>query len=356
MSEMNVLESRLPIRRLRNYFQLITVISLGVAIAGCSAPEQIADVTESPDAANLPTVPAITADATRPNQFAILIAGPGADAELASDVEVMLSEIGAQRGLTVERRETLARENMPEGLRLVVALAPDPGIVEMAGAAPQVQFVAVGITGIEAGGNLTVVGGEGGKPEYVGFMAGYTAAIITEDWRVGILAISDTVDGQLVRESFLTGVRYFCGLCLQAYPPFVAYPLFVELPVGASAEQWQDAANQLLNSSVRTIYIAPDVGDTTLLEYLGQAGVAIIGSTAPAEEYQQFWVATIQVDYLALLRETLESVLAGQGGSSIALSPEFRNVNPELLSVGKLSHVEGILKELLAGYILPTSP
>ena len=102
--------------------------------------------------------------------------------------------------------------------------------------------------------------------------------------------------------------------------------------------------------------MAPGVGDDALLEHLAQSGVAIIGSTAPAEEFEPFWVATIQVDFLAMLKETLESVLAGQGGSSIALSPEFRYVNPELLSIGKLSHVEGILKELLAGYILPTTP
>ncbi|MCH8243403.1 MAG: hypothetical protein IH897_12465 [Planctomycetes bacterium] len=81
-------------------------------------------------------------DTTTSNQIAILIAGPGADAVLASEVEVVLSEIGTLHGLTVERREALGSENMPDGLRLVVALAPDPGIAELAESAPQVDFLA----------------------------------------------------------------------------------------------------------------------------------------------------------------------------------------------------------------------
>ena len=331
------------------------LLFLWLVIGACNPPDLNGGATDTPDNGSVPAS-ATAPESPTPSPMAILVASPESDANLTSEVEDVLVEFGENNGLLVEKREGLASTDLPDGLRIVVALPPDPGIVDLAASAPQVQFVAVGIPGLQPGGNLTVIESAGGKPEHVGFMAGVTAAIITQDWRVGVISVSDTEEGQLARESFITGVRYYCGLCQQTYPPYYEYPLFVEMPAEASAEQWRASADQLLSSAVTTVYVAPGVGDGSLLEYIAQSGAAIIGSVPPPEGFGANWIATIQADFREGLQSTLASVLAGQTGDSVEVSLNFLFVNPDWLSIGRLTYINTILDDLLAGYILPVEP
>jgi hypothetical protein len=352
---MKNLEAVLPKHMLRIPHPTYMIIFLWLILGACNAPDLNGAATDTPENGSVPAS-ATAPESPAPSPMAILLAGPESDANLAAEVEEVLAEFGKNNGLLVEKREGLASTDFPDGLRIVVALSPDPGIADLAAAAPQVQFVTVAIAGIQTGSNLTVIESAGGKPEHAGFMAGITAAIITKEWRVGVLSISDTTAGQLSRESFITGVRYYCGLCRQAYPPYYEYPLFAELPTGASSEQWRSSADQLLSSAVTTVYVAPGVGDNSLLEYLSQSGVSIIGSVPPPVELESNWVATIQVDFQAALERTLVSAMAGQTGQSVEMRPEFLDVNPERLSIGRLVYIKKILDELVAGYILPVEP
>jgi hypothetical protein len=346
------LEAFLPIHMRHIPRPTYFLIFLWLVLGACNAPDQNGLVTDAPENGSVPAASATAPDSSTPSPIAIMIASLDSDANLAAEVEEVLTEFGESNGLLVERRERLAGTDLPDGLRIVVGLSPDPGIVELAASAPQVQFVAIGIPGVQPGGNLTVIESTVGKPEHLGFIAGYTAAIITEDWRVAVISVSDTEEGQLFRESFLTGVRYYCGLCRQTYPPYYNYPLSEELPAGASAEQWRSSADQLLSSAVMTVYVAPGAGDNSLLEYIAQSGAVIIGSVPPPEELGANWVATIQVDFRAALR----SALAEQKGESVETRPEFLFVNPERLSIGRLAHIKAILDDLAAGYILPVEP
>lgn len=352
---MKNLAAVLPKHMLRIPRPTYLILFLCLSLGACNATDLNGRATDTPENGSVPAS-ATAPESPAPSPMAILVASPESDAKLAAEVEEVLTEFGKNNSLLVEKWDGLASTDLPDGLRIVVALSPDPGIIDLAASAPQVQFVTIGIAGVQPGGNLTVIQSAGGKPEHVGFMAGITAAIITDDWRVGVISISDTEQGQLARESFITGVRYYCGLCPQAYPPYYEYPLFVEGPAGASAEQWRASADQLLSSAVTTVYVAPGVGDTSLLEYLAQSGAAIIGSVPPPEELEVNWVATIQVDFRTALQNTLASVLAEQKGESVELGLEFLFVNPEWLSIGRLTYINTILDDLLAGYILPVEP
>lgn len=328
--------------------------SLILAISACTPADQpnVEDQTESTqiftaDISNTP-IPAI------PSPLAILLATPESDLTLASEIEAILIQFGQQNGLDVKRQENLNPAEIPKGLKIVVVLAPASGITELAAAAPKVQLLVIGSSEIQAGGNITTLGT--GNPEHLGFIAGYTAAIITEDWRVGVLSVSDTSEGQLISESFMIGARFFCGLCLPLYPPYGGYPLFAERPAGSSADQWRAAADQLLNNAVTTIYVSPGVADNSLLEYLAQAGVSIIGSTIPPENLRSSWVATLTTDLQTSFWDTLPSLIAGQGGYNVNLPIEFQHVNFEMLSSGKITHILEIQVELIAGFIFPLAP
>jgi hypothetical protein len=103
-----------------------------------------------------------------------------------------------------------------------------------------------------------------------------------------VISVSDTAEGIAARTGFINGVVYFCGTCRQIYPPFfdsqnqlIQYPLFVELPSGAAENEWEAAADSLLSRSVDTIYVAPGAGGESLLSYLAQAGVKLVGGSPP---------------------------------------------------------------------------
>ncbi|MBW8012460.1 MAG: hypothetical protein FVQ83_14690 [Chloroflexi bacterium] len=328
-------------------------------ISACAAPtpteQRITLEVEINPTLTLPPLPT----ATEPVEIVysiILLADPNSDPQLNSEVEAVLRAFAGETGMLFENRPSLEISNLPENLRLVVALNPISNVGELAAAAPRTAFVAIGISGLQAGGNLTVIGGDGMGIEDQGFIAGYTAAVITEDWRVAVISRSDTSTGQQTRQSFMVGVRYFCGLCLQVYPPFYEYPLFAELPVSASPEEWRIAAAGLLDRAVKTIYVATDAGDSSLLDYLAQSGVLIIGSSPPPENLRQNWVATIQPDIATLLQDVLPGIFSGQDGSELPISLSLQEVNSELLSAGRLEHVEAVLVELLAGFISPFEP
>src|SRR4030065_2030501 len=112
---------------------------------------------------------------------------------------------------------------VPE-LRLVLAVPPDPGLAELAASAPATQFLALGIPGLKAAPNLTLIGVEGGRPDQHGFIAGVIAAMLSADWRVGAISLADSAEGRSARSGFLNGVEYFCGLFCPPPPPPSQYP------------------------------------------------------------------------------------------------------------------------------------
>jgi hypothetical protein len=212
--------------------------------------------------------------------------------------------------------------------------------------------VAVGIAGLQAGGNLTVVGGGGAQADQQGFIAGYLAAVVTPDWRAGVISVADTPEGQGARQGFLAGVEYFCGLCNPYYPPFLAYPLYAELPAGTT--DWQAAADLLIQNAVDTIYIAPGTGDASLAAQLANAGKLLIGTGAPPPEAAGQWLASVEGGLTVGLEEVLRKALAGEASGQVNPAFALTHVNNERLSAGRQANVEAIMLEVQSGVVAPT--
>jgi len=223
----------------------------------------------------------------------------------------------------------------------------------MAASAPDTQFLAVGIPGLESAPNLTLIGKAGDRPDQQGFIAGVIAAMLSPDWRAGAISLSDTVEGRSARSGFLNGMVYFCGLCRPIHSPFYAYPLYFELPSTATSAEWQEAANYMVDHYVQTVYVYPGAGDEAMLSSLAAAGVNIISSGEPPETASENWVVSLTTDPLPLIQSQVEGLLNGtiSGGQSLAVPIQFTNINPALFTLGKQRLAEQILSDLLAGYI-----
>jgi hypothetical protein len=334
---------------------LLLLLLLGLMLSSCNAvlPSTTPTANEGqPTAAVLPSeTPIPTATNTPPPPLAILLAPPQADADLASSLQSALEATITAAGLRWQVRQSLASEDLGQELRLVIVLPPDPGAAELAASAPNTHFLVVGIAGLQPTQNLSLIGTQGARPDQAGFMAGVIAAIITPDWRVGAISTSDNAGGIAARQGFINGAIYFCGLCSPAYPPYIDYPLYVELPTGSAASEWQAAADLLLGQSVTTIYVYPEAGDAALRNYLAEKGVKLIGSEMPPEGLEASWAASLLPDLLPAISGALPALLGGEGGIDLPAPLQIGAINPKLFSPGRQQLAEEILADLLAGYI-----
>jgi hypothetical protein len=150
---------------------------------------------------------------------------------------------------------------------------------------------------------------------------------------------------------FVNGVIFYCGLCRPAYPPFFQYPVYAEIPGGASQGELQAAADNLIANAVETVYVFPGAGNEVLLDYLAQAGITIIGGTAPPEGVQSQWAATVQVDVVDALKLYWPDLIEGEGGVNVGAPLSITNRNEDLFSPGRQRLVEQMQADLMAGYV-----
>lgn len=337
---------------------LILLVSMLVAGCGGQGTPVLSTATEqAPTQDSLLPTEAITqppavADTPVPlPPRALLWAPAGSDPALAGELETGLRAPLEQAGVELERVESLDAAGLGVEVRLVVALAPAPGLAELAAAAPHAQFLAAGIPGLQPAANLSVIGAEGRRPDQEGFIAGVVAAITTYDWRVGVLSTADTDAGIAYRQGFLNGAVYFCGLCNPSFGPIVDYPVYAEAAAGASAADWQAAVQALVDSAVETVYVSPLVTDPAAWEALaGTQMVLITGAPLPADLAAR-GVVQIRPDPLPAALELLPRLLAGEGGLIFPLPIRFVEVNEERFSPGRQVRAKEILADLLAGYI-----
>ena len=291
--------------------------------------------------------PVLTPTETQPSPLAVLLAPDGSDLAQAEVLRSGLAEAITQAGLRWEVRTGL--DPLEPGLRLIIAIPPDPGVANLASAAPQVQFLAVGIPGLQPTANLSLIGGDN-RYDQQGFMAGVIAAMLTPDWRAGAISLADTAAGKAARNGFMNGAVYFCGLCQAYHGPIFDYPLYVEIPSGASQAEWQAAVDALIGKAVQTVYVFPGAGEPGMLEALAGAGIKIISNGTPPENLRSHWVASLDGEPIPLILRHLPDLLEGKGFAE-SMPVVMREVNPDLFSPGRQALAEKIRNDLLSGAI-----
>ncbi|MGE5123512.1 MAG: hypothetical protein ACM3H7_03280 [Acidobacteriaceae bacterium] len=336
----------------------VLLILLGWYLSACGAVTRttLPAVTPFPNPSSTPTPtsqPTITPTATSMRPVVILLALAGADQAFVTSLQADLSSTITASGLHMLVRQVLAADELSPNVRLVLAIPPDPGLAQLVAAAPATPFLALGITNLEASPNLTVIDVVNNRPDQQGFVAGVIAAMLSPDWRAGIISLSDTPAGKAARTAFLNGVEYFCGLCRPAHPPFYEYPLSIELPSTATSVEWQEAANYMADHDARAVYIPPGAGDESMQAILAQAGIMIIGNGVPPDAARTTWALSLEADPLPIIQEQVKGLLDGSlaGGRTVSVPIHFGEINPTLFTPGKQRLAEQVLSDLQQGYI-----
>jgi len=333
-----------------------TLFFLSILLVACSSASNGTQEIPTPVLTELPTetpTPTEPPPPTATNQppLVLLIASSEGDQTHLDELRSTLSELSNAQGFRFQVHPTLAPEELTPEVLVVVVVPPFSGLPDLAALAPHTQFVGVDIPGLEPTENITVIGPDGAAPDQLGFLAGYIAAVVTSDWRVGTISTNDSPAGIGSRNGFLNGAVFFCGFCNPPYPPFYQYPIFVVLHSGATPAEWQLVADTVKDNYVETVYVFPSADGNELLANLAGAGINLIGGITPPDDIRRNWVATVHADATGALQQIWPDLVTGNGGFRLPLTLKISNVNEDLFSPGRQRLVEQIRLDLQNGFI-----
>ena len=337
--------------RVKHLFFLICIIAI-LSACGGSATE-IAGPTAVPTPTPLPPPTMIP---TLSTPLALLVLP--ADMEKASSdlYQKTVYDLAQGSGFRFQVRNALTPADLADPtLKVVIALPPDPGLASLAPTAPGVQFLAVNIPEFTAGGNVSVLAGDS-QVDLPAFLAGYTAALISDEYHIGMIIPKDNVDAQRAFNAFNNGKTYYCGLCRTFYISQFGYPTYIEIPADEDPAHYGGYANVLINDrKVYTLYVYPTLANADFISYIGTQGVMLIGTSMP-DPRPGGWVMTIRPDTIKAIQTAWPNLIAGQGGINVQSPLGIADVDPDLLSPGKLRLVQETLDALLAGRIATANP
>jgi hypothetical protein len=332
--------------------QLIIIGSL--LLSACSI---IQSKTPSPDLtatmiALTPTKNPATPTSLPP--LVVLVSPDGADTALAEQLEQKMKSLADIGDMRFQVRPALAMADLSTDMTIVAAMAPDPGLSALAQAAPKTQFIGIGIEGLTAGENLSMIHARVYDDESLAFIAGFIAGVITPDWRAGILLPMDQTSALLLLQAYSNGLHYWCGLCQPAYAPFVVYPQSAQVTTPADLVATLSTVDTLTNVGVTTIYLPAEVSTTALLEYIAQKRVMMIGVGEPPASVASFWVVSLRAGSpIGPFESVWADVLDGHGGIDIEIPLELTDTGAGLLGEARQRVINEMLVELSSGLIDP---
>lgn len=331
--------------RIRFIFLLAALFLL----AGCGGQTETVPPplpTETPASALPPTAAPST-------PLVILVMPADLPREQYDAYQALIYDLAQANGMRFQVLNTLTVEDVRlEGpsLRVVIVFPPDPGLSELAAAAPQAQFLAVGIRGVSAGGNISTIGIEVPIDQQA-FLAGYTAAMLADDYRVGMITLRDDPQEAVAIQAFENGYRFYCGLCTQQYPPWYNYPIVIRIPPDERVDYYPAYGEAILDYLVEVTYVYPPVATPDMLDRLATYNMLLISERMPFPALQPNWVMSIEARPADALAQAFPALLAGQGGQIFVTPLALTDVNPDLLTEGKQRLVQQLLEDLQAGYV-----
>ncbi len=297
-----------------------------------------------------------TAVPTPSAPLAVLIVPADMDKTLSDSYQTTVYKLAQGSSLRFQVRNTFTTADLDPSLKIVIALPPDPGIAGLAAAAPKVQFLAINIPGITAGNNVSTLA-TNSREDVPAFVAGYTAAMISDDYRAGMIMPKDDATAQVAAGAFANGMAYYCGLCtsFRLYSDqsgaALGFPQFVQIPAADAPTRLGGWANFLVGSQkVNAVYVYPDpkVGVQQLYDALGQTGAQIISLTVPSPK-PAGWVMAIRPDEVKAIQSAWPILLGRQGGQAVPSPLGLAEVDPSFLSPGKERLVQQVLDDVQSG-------
>ncbi|GAB4426809.1 MAG: hypothetical protein Kow002_15960 [Anaerolineales bacterium] len=330
------------------FFSILMIAAL--ALSACGGETQVP--TDAPAVPTDTLVPTIAPTETPASPLAILVLPQEMDQESYDLYQAVVYDLAQQAGMRFQVRNTLHEADLEPALKIVIIFPPQPegSLAALAAAAPQTQFLAINIPDVIPGGNISVLA-ENTQQDVVAFMAGYIGALVTEDYRIGMIYPQNDPEALQAVSAFTNGMRYYCGECQGFYYLPYTFPQTIEIPSDEDPSRYSAYAEYLISQrQVDYIYVHPDLATPDFLTYVGNAGAPQVGATA-LDQKPLYWVASLRPDVVGAIQAAWPMLLAGQGGQAIQSPLTLTDVDPTLLSPGKQALADQVLADVLAGQI-----
>ncbi len=330
-----------------NHALKITLLGILILLTACGGAGDNGQAPATPTLER-PIIP--TASPTAAPGLVYLVSGGEVSERMTSRVEDLVTTLSAAEGSEFIVLAEISDSDLEQNAKVVFYLPPDQGLNDLVARHPAVQFVAIGIHGLSEADNLTRIGPDGMGSDHVGFIAGVISAVVTPDWRVGAVSVLNSGEEQASNLAFQNGVKFYCGLCRQDYPPFHSYPLGVEAS-SSDVSAVQDAIDTLANLDVDTIFLSPELSGTASAEMLEGPDLSYIGGMSPGDDLGAKWIATVRAAPELAIAEIWDNVWMGDGGGTVSMPIIIEDINSERLTPGREAWVQELLQDLINGYI-----
>lgn len=334
--------------------RFITLLSLLLLLVSACGNRAEPPATSAPVSTET-SIPAPVLTSTSATPLAVLVVPPDLDPDTSNLYQKTVYDLTQQSGFRFQVRNTLTPADIEPGLQVVIVVSADPGITQLAAAAPQVQFLTINVPNITPAGNVSVLANST-QTDVAAFLAGYTAAMTTEDYRIGMMIPKDNADAIRALNAYAKGMAYYCGTCQPVYFYNWKYPQYIEIPSTEDKNNYDAYADILMSQyKVGNIFLYPDIFTEDLATYIGTTGTSMIGTNSP-QQRPAGWMMTIQPDVIKAIQNAWPQLISGKGGLTVQSPLGLADVDPSLLSEGKQRLVEQTLNDIQAGRISVDTP
>jgi hypothetical protein len=320
-----------------NHKSIICLISISLLIilTSCTPGTSIStsQTVETDISVEEPTATVQAPTETPAVPTAMLIVAEDADPNMVTNVQDALISLAEAEGLNLEVQTGALPEMLPSNVNVVVSVGPGLDINGLAPFSLETKFIVIGNPDAVPAENLSVIGDPAVEAQQQAFMAGYLAAVISSDYKIGGLfssgASSETMD------AFVIGAEFFCGLCKPQYPPYFEYPQTEILAPGSSNDVVQTTVDILASNAIEVLYLQGELVSPELLTYLSTAGIKVV-SDSPPDMSRINWVGTVSPDPASALPGVWEDMLAGSGGVLVPAPIILLDAEAGLVSEGRM--------------------
>ena len=332
----------------------LAAIVLLIVLAACSPdtavvePPTIEPVVEAtvPSATDTPSTPP-TPEAV---PSALLITGVEVDPFLMLQTQNVLETLTDEASMSLVLLDELTSEALTPGVQVVVGLGQGLGLNAFAANTPGVSFVAIRDPEAVVADNLSVIGEPSLEVWQQAFMAGYVSALISSDNKVTALIAEENAARDMLAESYVAGVRFFCGICQPIYPPYNPFPQWETLPSPLSDNEFRPIVNNFVNMGVEIVYVQGDLIAPELLAFLEELDIKVISDRSP-DIPRSNWVGTITTDPSPALEALWPDLLMATPGQQVPAAIVLTDTDLGLISEGRYRLVENMIADLQAGLV-----
>ena len=317
---------------------LLVILILLLGVSGCADR-----TTPTPEIPTSSPTPEFTPTATQ-TPARIVLFDPTAQASAA--VVTVMTDFAAANSLVYETWTEIAGDLT--GIKIMVVFSGLENLAEIAAANPQTQFITTAQNAAASANISTLVV----NPVHLAFMAGYLAAMTSEDWRAGAL-ISDPTNAGLA-DAFTRGGEYLCGRCTPKYGPILFYPVTYGTGSANDAAGWTAQAQTMWAETFANSVFIDSAADYP--EVLAVFTEKVLYTSNAASPNLTSYAAVLGGDVPSTLQAALPELLAGVGGKTYNARVGLQIINkPEIVSEAKQARFNEAAQALADNLIIPLS-